>query len=356
MKNKKLIFGGRGMIAAIVMMMAVTALLPGCGQTAPEKYMDSYWALQDAFSEEEASYIFLPDMEILDEYKFRSTSNVLYLNNQNRKIHIGYRMDICTSPALPHLEYVEISCESLVYAISQSNLQTKPELFIPNMKYAGLPIKYIYSETPAVAMEIAGQMSDETACTIELQYIFDMDGCRYEISMIQEYLFNYNATIDSEIKMANKILFGIAKNIIDKGAYDDRSDYGTISEKPVSEKLDVITKNDLVRLKNAFFDIGMAGTVEKTEILYGYGGNADWLLGSTEDEYLIMYRETSFVADQGRGNPYADAPDGLKYFGGIGCYYVAVGGVFLNLNTNKLDSIVNYAPELYEEAEVFIWE
>jgi hypothetical protein len=145
MRNKKLILGGRGMIAAIVMMMAVTALLPGCGQTAPEKQVDTYEELVDALSGPEDFDIILPDTESLGAIDLEHSLFMINLYNQDRRVHTGYSISM-NIRELPHLRGGSVFCKKPGYLTFAGSVPQDEEPLDPNTEYAGVPIQFYIGE------------------------------------------------------------------------------------------------------------------------------------------------------------------------------------------------------------------
>jgi hypothetical protein len=218
MKNKKLIFGGRGMIAAIVMMMAVTALLPGCGQTAPEKQVDTYEELVDALSGPEDFDIILPDTESLGAVDLEHSLFMINLYNQNRRVHTGYSISTDIK-GLSHLHSCHIFSKKPGYLIFAGSVPQDEEPLDPNMEYAGVPIHFNFSEQPPDAIS-ENEPSDDSYAdyySVGLSFTFDLNQCRYVVTCRLDFPESDLLQKNTERDRAKEILYEITKNIIDKG-------------------------------------------------------------------------------------------------------------------------------------------
>lgn len=78
-----------------------------------------------------------------------------------------------------------------------------------------------------------------------------------------------------------------------------------------------------------------------TEVLYDQNDMPSFLLGYTENNYLIMNRNLYKCLESGEGNPYLGTDNSSrKYYGGLLQYYVGVDKGFQNLVSNATEEEV----------------
>jgi hypothetical protein len=222
MRNKKLRYGGNGMIAAVVLVMTVMVLLSGCEQTAPVKEVDTYEELADALSGPEDFDIILPDTESLGAIDLEHSLFKIDLYNQDRRVHTGYSISTGIK-GLSHLRSCHIFSQKPGYLTFAGSVPQDEEPLDPNMEYAGVPIQFYIGEWPSeIKLEagITSQGEDDPYAdcySISLGYRFDMNGCRYQLSCVMDIPESDLLQKDAERDMAKEILYEITKNIIDKG-------------------------------------------------------------------------------------------------------------------------------------------
>jgi hypothetical protein len=218
MRNKKLIYGGNGMIAAALLVMTVMVLLSGCGQTAPEKEVDTYEELVEALSGPEDFNIILPDTESLGAVDLEHSIFRLNLYNQDRRMHTGYSISM-NIKELPHLRGGDVFCQKPGYLTFAGSVPQDEEPLDPNMEYAGVPIHFNFSEQPPDEI-VENEPPDDSYAdyySVGLSFTFDLNECRYVATCRLDFPESDLLQKDAETDTAKEILYEITKNIIDKG-------------------------------------------------------------------------------------------------------------------------------------------
>lgn len=83
-------------------------------------------------------------------------------------------------------------------------------------------------------------------------------------------------------------------------------------------------------------DRGIIASDMEIKVLYGRDGEPNYLLGYTNDFYLIMDRATYTCMETGEGNPYSRNLDDQLYYGGLLCYFAETSDGLFDLVRNKI--------------------
>lgn len=93
---------------------------------------------------------------------------------------------------------------------------------------------------------------------------------------------------------------------------------------------------EITFVENAMEIRGIGGEDISVEILYDTSDAPAYLLGESENGYIILAREDLSFRECGEGDPYKDFADNKKFYGGPLCYYVA----------SNADGLAAYSDEL----------
>jgi hypothetical protein len=85
------------------------------------------------------------------------------------------------------------------------------------------------------------------------------------------------------------------------------------------------------------------GQATLVDILYNHEGTPKFCLGIAEGGYLIVDRDTLAILEKAEGSSiYADYADAVKYFGGIGLYFIQTEDGYLDLLSNETTEQIPY--------------
>lgn len=100
-----------------------------------------------------------------------------------------------------------------------------------------------------------------------------------------------------------------------------------------------VTSEEIEAVESLMSNRGMETAGLQIEPLYNQYGEPAFLLGTTEDHYLIMSRNEFQNLENGEGNPYFSVPESQKkYYGGLLQYYIPTNNGYLDLVSNHEES------------------
>ena len=82
---------------------------------------------------------------------------------------------------------------------------------------------------------------------------------------------------------------------------------------------------------------GIGGVDLRVESIYDVDDVPAFLLGVSENGYIIMERSTYAFREGGEGNPYHNFETAKKYYGGIFCYYVVPDGGEATIQSHDIE-------------------
>ena len=218
-----------------------------------------------------------------------------------------------------------------------------------------------------------------------ISYYFDLKECQYGIGgdliipADEASLIN----IDDEIEKSKQELLQIVKPIIEKDetvfAADDfemteeqtADDFEVTEEQQTADELEIaeeqLTADGLEMAEGQLTADGLEITAEQLNavrehmalcdvdgdaefaILYNHDNIPKFIMGYSENGYLIMDKDTFAFLESGSGNnPYYEHMDEKKYFGGVICYFISYGDKYINLTTGSIRDKVAYIENVDE--------
>ncbi|MDR0875139.1 MAG: hypothetical protein LBN12_02890, partial [Clostridiales Family XIII bacterium] len=162
--------------------------------------------------------IILPDTESLGAVDLEHSLFKIDLYNQDRRVHTGYSISTGIK-GISHLHSCDIFSLKPGYLTFAGSVPQDEEPLDPNTEYAGVPIHFNFSEQPPDEIG-ENEPSDDSYAdyySVGLSFTFDLNECRYVATCRLDFPESDLLQKDTETDMAKEILFGITKNIIDKG-------------------------------------------------------------------------------------------------------------------------------------------
>lgn len=127
---------------------------------------------------------------------------------------------------------------------------------------------------------------------------------------------------------------------------------------PLASATDVsaISEEEKYAVATLMNNRGMDTERLNVEVLYDGDNTPAFLIGTTEDHYLIMNREQFDVLESGEGNPYDSVNDSTKkYYGGLLQYFIAENTGYKNVLTSGEENqlpITDYVAQMSASSTV----
>ena len=113
-----------------------------------------------------------------------------------------------------------------------------------------------------------------------------------------------------------------------------------------------LTHDEMVRLASMAAERG-AGELTEAEVLHNRFGEDSFIVGYTQDSYLIVDRGTFAFLEQGPAPGPYEGCEGSKYYGGFRCYAELQNGTLYDLSTGEPMENLAYLPAMDELIEKY---